>query len=333
MTDWRPLHPSLPFLFLLSFLFPACSTTNDTKPPSIGRLSELVVVADSSLWKDPAGDTALAILAAPYPILPQEEPFFSLSTFTPSGFTAIVQKHRNILHVVRDEGLQDKPRVTLQRNVWADPQAVVTLTLPAGTPSGLSDACELARETLVLEERQRLILANKATGSKELGDAVFRHFGVRLYIPKDYVLAREEESFLWFRRETDNTSTGILVYDTPDLGTPEQALERRDSRCRQYIPGPVEGSYMVTDTAVAPMAVWRRLDDAETLVIRGLWRVEGDFMGGPFVSRTVAWPDRPKAITVEGFAYAPKFDKRDYVKNAEAIVFSLERPDGLLQQQ
>ena len=58
--------------------------------------------------------------------------------------------------------------------------------------------------------------------------------------------------------------------------------------------------------------------------LRGLWRIEGDYMGRPFYSLT-AYDERSELMTVEGYAYAPFFDKREYMREIKAIVRSLSR--------
>jgi hypothetical protein len=52
--------------------------------------------------------------------------------------------------------------------------------------------------------------------------------------------------------------------------------------------------------------------------------MENDYMGGPFCSLTVYDSTRARLVTVEGYAYAPYFDKREYVRQIEAVVRSLE---------
>jgi len=58
--------------------------------------------------------------------------------------------------------------------------------------------------------------------------------------------------------------------------------------------------------------------------IRGLWRVENAFMGGPFVSLSTVDETRNRVVTVEGFVYAPKADKRNLMRQVEAVVYSLQ---------
>jgi len=64
--------------------------------------------------------------------------------------------------------------------------------------------------------------------------------------------------------------------------------------------------------------------DRYTVEVRGLWRVEGDFMGGPFVSLTTVDEARNRVVTVEGYVFAPRYNKRNYLREVEAVVYSLD---------
>ena len=68
--------------------------------------------------------------------------------------------------------------------------------------------------------------------------------------------------------------------------------------------------------------VTREVQFANTMAIesRGLWFVEGDFMGGPFLSYTFKDIDNRRLIVVEGFSYSPGAKKRDFVFELEAIL-------------
>ncbi len=59
---------------------------------------------------------------------------------------------------------------------------------------------------------------------------------------------------------------------------------------------------------------------------RGVWNVVGDFMAGPFLSYTVVDERHGRLITLEGYVYAPNKPKRDYLRQMEAILYSLEIP-------
>ena len=57
--------------------------------------------------------------------------------------------------------------------------------------------------------------------------------------------------------------------------------------------------------------------------LRGLWHVQGDFMGGPFVSYSMVDEHRNRVITIDGYVYAPKFDKREYLRQLHALALTV----------
>ena len=68
------------------------------------------------------------------------------------------------------------------------------------------------------------------------------------------------------------------------------------------IPGYKEGVYMSTDsllTDVRPINV----HNDYTMEARGLWRMKGDFMGGPFVSHTRLDQKNQRIITSRNNLY------------------------------
>ena len=63
--------------------------------------------------------------------------------------------------------------------------------------------------------------------------------------------------------------------------------------------------------------------------MRGLWRVEGDMMGGPFVSLARLDEQNNRVIVAEGFVYAPETEKRNYIRRIEAALYTLRLPGEL----
>ena len=57
---------------------------------------------------------------------------------------------------------------------------------------------------------------------------------------------------------------------------------------------------------------------------RGFWEVEGDYMGGPFVSHSFYSPDGKDIIVMEAFVHAPRYDKRPLLRQVESILYSFE---------
>jgi hypothetical protein len=55
-----------------------------------------------------------------------------------------------------------------------------------------------------------------------------------------------------------------------------------------------------------------------------MWKVENDYMGGPFVAYTFADARTGNLVTVEGFYYEPNQKKRTPLLQLEAIAYSLK---------
>jgi hypothetical protein len=57
---------------------------------------------------------------------------------------------------------------------------------------------------------------------------------------------------------------------------------------------------------------------------RGLWILENDFMGGPYIALDELDAVNQRIVSVFGYVYAPSKDKRNYLQQVEAMVYSLK---------
>ena len=90
------------------------------------------------------------------------------------------------------------------------------------------------------------------------------------------------------------------------------------------VPGPSDGSYMTTSMYVEPSVASLRYHNRDFMQTRGFWEVHGDYMGGPFVSHSFYSQDGKDIIVLEAFVYAPRYDKRQYLRQVESILYSFE---------
>lgn len=89
------------------------------------------------------------------------------------------------------------------------------------------------------------------------------------------------------------------------------------------IPGSKPEMYMSTDT-VSVVTKNLNVQGEYALEARGLWRMKGDFMGGPFVSHTRLDKANNRVITAEIFVYSPDKLKRNMVRMMEASLYTLK---------
>ena len=130
-------------------------------------------------------------------------------------------------------------------------------------------------------------------------------------------------------RNTSDVSLSFVIYSYPytdkNTFTKDFFVHKRDSVMKMNIPGSKEGQYMATDAKYVDVKnITVRGEYA--LEARGLWYMENDMMGGPFVSH--ARVDRPngRVVVVEAFVYAPEKKKRDLMRQLEASLYTLNLP-------
>jgi hypothetical protein len=73
---------------------------------------------------------------------------------------------------------------------------------------------------------------------------------------------------------------------------------------------------------ILPKTKFITFNDQAAKEIRGLFRMEGFIMGGPFYSLAFFNPENGRQYMVEGFVYAPQFDKLKFLREIEAMVRS-----------
>ncbi len=90
------------------------------------------------------------------------------------------------------------------------------------------------------------------------------------------------------------------------------------------VPGMFENTYMTTSDYITPTLTSMRYKGRDFVQTRGYWEVYNDYMGGPFVSHAFYTPDGGSILVLDAFVYAPKYDKRQYLRQVESLLYSFE---------
>ena len=174
--------------------------------------------------------------------------------------------------------------------------------------------------------------ANETYGNPGIESAILKTFGVEMKVPKGYTLAAQKPDFIWARNEYPTASQGFFIYSYPYEGKQsltEEALVAARNKYAAQIPGPAEGSYMITSDAFAPGYRLFRMEGRLWCELRGFWDVHGDFMGGPFVSYTTVDTATNRVFTLDCYVYAPDLNKprkRNYMRGLEHLLYSVRFP-------
>ena len=96
---------------------------------------------------------------------------------------------------------------------------------------------------------------------------------------------------------------------------------------KQKVEGPARGSYMVIEDRVPVDFHLFRFRQRNYAEMRGLWTLENGFMGGPFINLVTRDDVNDRFVMLDGFVYAPNDDKRELLRQLEAIIYTISFPD------
>ena len=312
----------------------SCSEEKKKKallPNISGKAGEVIVVIGQNDWEGTLGTTLRDTLACDCPFLPQREPLYTLIDVAPSGFTNIFQLHRNIIIVNVSKNVTE-PGVVYKSDVWAAPQCVIRINA-ADSESAVTlfkENSERIKGLLEEAERSRVIRNAKRYEELALAPVVTEMVGGSPHFPSGYKLKKKTSDFIWITYDTQFTQQSILIHKYPvvegvDMMNPDVLIAENSRMMKDNVPGmDIEKNYMIINPVVKPSVKYLKYKDMSFAELRGLWEVEGDYMGGPFVTHVFYSQDGKYMIMMQAFVYAPKYDKRHYLRQVESILYSFE---------
>lgn len=352
---------SLIFTMLLAaFILTGCS--EDARrglrpvPTAFGNLNEIVVVMDNDMWDGPVGDTLRYYYSSAYPLLPQPEPIFDLRHFTPVQLdqdplrkelrTYMIVGNLNDENspatrmIVSDIGKENARKAredseynsALGRDKWAKGQLLIYEF--AYSEDELMDILKAnfpaVRKRVNQHDNKKLNAYAYLDGqNKRLEEEVKEDMGVSMRLPSNYFLAINDDDIIWMRRETDETSSNIILKKIPYTDRSQLSKENiiaiRDSIGKAYVSSTLEGTYMQTNDVDLPVLTdVIKINGYYTLEARGIWEIVDDYMGGAFVSYLILNPNSNELLFVDGFLHAPGEKKRDILQYIEHIIRTIK---------
>ena len=331
---------------LAASLLIACGSQEGARAPlpgTVGPRGEVLVVCSQQVWNGAVGDTVRSILTQPYTVLPQQhmetyEPMFDVVHKTEDEFNKFWKPHRNIIKLeIADRKDTQEPSVGFYKNKYASGQKFIVGKARAA--SALAESLALRgddmRSIIHEAEVKRSARVSAMSVDEAIQQDLIELLGTDLIIPKGAYLIKSDTGFVWIDRQmtrlkgsnNHDVQQGFFIHTEPYNGPAQfslqRLLDRRDSLTELFVSGPTEGSYMSVERRMIPSYEEKMFDGKFAAEIKGLWRMENDFMGGPFYSLTIHDEANARLVTVEGYTYAPYFNKRAYMREVEGIVKSV----------
>ena len=319
---------------ILAFVLAACEPESraSRKDRSTGGTAEILVITQNvDQWNGSIGDSIKHFFLDYQYGLPQPEAQNDLMHINVREFSDLSRRHKCILEVAIDPSVE-KAKAETAVDLWAAPQRYVKITAPnVSAWLDLFDAQkDVYRKWFNKVERDRILNVFRPTADAKISESIANRFGFTLTVPQGFYIAKNESEFMWIRKELERSSACLVIYRLPYQDTAqfnrESLIAMRNMMVGKYIPGPSEGSFMSTETEFVPPLVSYVADypAGYTMEMRGMWRVENNYMGGPFVSYTFADDRTASLVTVEGYYYEPNQKKRNQMLQLEAIAYSLK---------
>ncbi len=299
-------------------------------PNISGKAGEVIIVIDKGAWEGAVGNTLRDTLAADCPFLPQAEPLYTLVNVAPSGFNNMFKVHRNIVLMNINSNVVE-PGVVFRQDVWAAPQCVIGVNAP-NSETAIALIKENSRKilaTLEQAERDRVIANAKKFEERAVIPALRELLGGMPHFPSGYQIKARNSEFIWVTYAPQHVQQSVLTFKYPvvegeEMMSRESLITNINAMLERNVPGMFDNTYMMIAPAVAPSVTYMKYKGHDFAEIRGLWDVHNDYMGGPFVAHAFYSQDGKEIIVLLAFVYAPKYDKRHYLRQIESILYSFE---------
>lgn len=316
---------------LVAFAIFSCDTINErVLPRASGKSGNILVVVDSFYWNHHTGEAIMETFAKTQEGLPQREPMFDIIFIPHRNFAQIFKTNRNIIMV--EVKPNSKNRLAINSEVWSKSQLIITITA-----SSDEIAAETIRKNGVAiadyfnnKEIERLQLAGKQSKNAKVSSELKKRFNLDMNVDAYYHIASDDSTFVWLRKEKmageHPISQGLLVYSYPYTSDSTFSVysltNKRNEITKKYIQGAVDSTYMQSYAEFVPKEREISINGLYAKELRGLWFIKGDFMGGPYINYTFVDEKRNQVICIDGYVFAPKFDKREFLRELEAFALS-----------
>lgn len=341
--------------------FASCS--GDYRASAVGQLGNAVVVMDSTQWQSETADAIRQVYSQGIFTLPGYEPMMDLRfrDFKNNDELEMLRKNKNLIiaaPISDSTNTADFVRALLSEDVeetvkngnnfafplgdqWYKDQWAILLT--STSDSALAQKILNSKETLAEQllqvelDRWTNEIYDRGEQTKE-ADSLWMEHGWKIRIQHDwrknidttYTANGMQNHFLTMRRNLPNNQRWFWAWwidDVPaDLSlSPEWINSKRDSLMQKWVRGSRDSSYVTTDYEHHPVETDSlTIDEHPAYETLGVWTMVNDAMAGPFANMTIHDKKNDRLFILEFGQFAPKYDKRRFVRQFRAMLRTFE---------
>lgn len=309
------------------------ASCKEVKRQPVGSPYEVLVVCDEAFGDSDADKALTKALRIAVPGLPQKEASLKIIKTKEGKLNSTNEAYRNIILV--DIGSNhSKSELRFEKDVYASPQVVMAIYSPNEKEFAqyVSRNAQVIVDFFSLKERERQISSLYRKSNRHASSLIKKKFDCDMKIPSDIAGYKQGRNFLWFSDYNNPSKVEMLSfavysypYNGPEDFSKENFIHMRDSMMMENIQGGEPGQFIKTDAESVTLSE-EGYDGKYMSIARGLWYMENDIMGGPFVSHSIVDEVHNRMVVVEAFVYAPNKLKRNFMRKLEASLYTLELP-------
>ena len=358
------------FFCLLIALSLSCSRSGKRNPSlmqeATGRPGDMVLIMDSTQWKEALGQHLRGIFQAEVTGLPRPEPRFNVTWVHPNRNFRLLTQIRNLVYVFtldhktsgtraitdnlspqtidtirRDPGFY----ISVKQDQYARGQVVMYLF--SNTEGQLIDQLEKNGQRIAeyfhIIERNRLVSSFRRTRTTR-GSTEFlrKELQCEMVLPIGFQMADRRKDFIWFRNIEVDADKNVFIswkpYTSETQLQKENLIEWRNNIARRYLYEDPEqpNSYIVTETSVPFQPVTTKqvsMNSNYAVELKGLWKTNNNTMGGPFIGYSLIDEAQGLLYYIEGFAFSPGKDQREIMRELEAILWTFRTSESIITEE
>jgi len=328
----------------------------DSKNTALGKMNQIIVVADEHIWEGAVGDTFRYYFESAYPILPAPEALFDLKYYTPTQIqnVAIRREFRTYAFLAdlsdeesattqmlkKDMGSEKfrsalengSPMTSVGKDKWAKNQLLVYLF--GANQDSINSSIKNAFPAIARRVNQHDKKALKASvygvhTNLGLTKDINEIYNVNVTIPSDFKTARHDtvNDVLWLVKKMKKADLHVVFNKVPykdeNQMSKESIIKMRNEFGSTYVTSPTEGNVMVVNDEDLPVYEYAlELDGNYTKEIRGIWEMTKEFTGGPFCTYVIINEASGELVYIDTFVLAPGEKKRNHMMQLEYLVKS-----------
>ena len=318
-------------------------------PVARGEIGSIMLVMDQQQWDRDLGKQLREMLSEPLSGLPQDEPLFHLNRVSPKKLNTTLKTSANMIFVITLNSESSESNVlrgfltpesqsiikrdsslfmTVRKDEFAKGQMI--LYLFGNTEEELVEKLQINKDKIqyMFEKRalDRTVKKLFKRRQQSLEKMVKEAHPFRLSIPAGWQQAVSEPGFYWMRYINRDEEQNVFVYYKPYTNAEifDQVPEFRDRITKKFLRDGEKNNLFITrqmrNDLNTVFLKKTQFNGRYAVQSRGLWKINDNSLGGPYVSYTFVSEKENLIYYIEGFVAAPGKKKRVLLQEVDAIL-------------